>query len=86
MSIATDNVQKVVTPKAGSTELPFLCSANCIMVINICIKFQENITNSFQVIVDTNILQKSLFSKFKRPKLLKCFDQSYGSYALHPFL
>ena len=65
--ITTDNVQRMITPEAGNSELPFLCFANCIMVIYICTKFQENISNSFQVRVDTNILQKSLLSKFKGP-------------------
>ena len=47
--ITTDNVQRAVDPKAGISELWFLYFANCIMVIYICIKFQENISNSFQV-------------------------------------
>ena len=61
------NVQKAVTPKAGNAEFWFLCSAHHIMVIYIGIKFQENISNSFQVIERTHILQKSLFSMFKGP-------------------
>ena len=36
------NVQRVETPKAGKSELRFLWFANCIMVIYICVKFQEN--------------------------------------------
>ena len=56
-----DNVQRAVTPKAGKSELQFLNFANCIIVIYICIKFQENISNVFQVTEDTNTLQKSLF-------------------------
>ena len=60
-------VQRAVTPKAGNLELWFLCSAHNIMVIYICIKFQENISNSFQVTEQTHILQKSLFSMFKGP-------------------
>ena len=61
------NVQRVVTPKSGISELWFLCSAHYIMVIYICIKFQENISNSFQVTKQTFNLQKSLFSIFKGP-------------------
>ena len=49
--IITDSVQRAVTPKAGKSELGFLSFANCIMVIYICIKFQENILNSFHVTV-----------------------------------
>ena len=59
------NAQRAVTPKAGNSELWFLCSAHHIMVIYICIKFQENISNSFQV--TEHILQKSLFSMLKGP-------------------
>ena len=36
------NVQRTVTPKVGNSELWFLCSAYHVMVIYICIKFQEN--------------------------------------------
>ena len=61
------NVQRVVTPKAGNLELWFLCSAHHIMMIYICIKFQENVSNSFQVTEQTHILQKPLFSMFKEP-------------------
>ena len=53
--ITIDNVQSVVTPKAGKSELQFLHFANLIMVIYICIKFQENISNSFQVTEWTQI-------------------------------
>ena len=52
------NVQMVLTPKAGNSELWFLCSAHHIMVKYICIKFQENISNSFVVTEWTHILQK----------------------------
>ena len=60
------NVQRAVTPKAGNSELWFLCSAHHIMVIYICIKFQENISNSFQVTEQTHILQK--WHYFQRSK------------------
>ena len=44
-----ENVRRAETPKAGKSELQFLCFANFIMVIYICIKFQENISNNFQI-------------------------------------
>ena len=47
--ITTDNVQRVVTPKAGNSELWFLCLANCIMVKYICIKFQEKSQTVFKL-------------------------------------
>ena len=67
------NVQRVVTPKADNSDLRILCSAyhNSIIVIYICIKFEENILNSFQVTERTHILQKSPFSKFKGQQLQK---------------
>ena len=42
-TVITDNVQRAITPKAGKSQLQILSFANCIMVIYICIKFQENI-------------------------------------------
>ena len=45
--ITINNVQRAVTPKAGNSELQLLCFAHLIMVIYICIKFQENISYSF---------------------------------------
>ena len=57
--ITIDNVQRVVAPKAGNSELRFLCFANCIMVIYICIKLQENISNSFQVTEWTQIYYRN---------------------------
>ena len=47
--IPIDYVQRGENPKAYQSELRFLCFANCIMMIYICTKFQENISNSFQV-------------------------------------
>ena len=51
------NVKRAVTPKAGNSDLWFLCSAHHIMVIYTCIKFQENISNSFQVTEQTHITE-----------------------------
>ena len=43
------NVQRAVTPKVGNPKLWFLCSAPYIIVIYICTKFKENISNGFKV-------------------------------------
>ena len=61
------NVQRMVTLKEGNSELWFLCSARYITVLYLCVKFQENIANCFQVTEETHIFQKSLFSLFKGP-------------------
>ena len=63
--ITVCKVQGAVTPKAGNSELWFFWPAHHVMVISICIMFQENIYNSFQITERTHILQKSLFSMFK---------------------
>ena len=57
--LTIDNVQRVVAPKAGNSELRFLYYANCNMVIYICIQFQDNISNSFQVTEWTQIYYKN---------------------------
>ena len=57
--ITINNVQRVVTPKAGNSALRFLCFAHHIMVIYICINFQENILNSFLVTEWTQIYNRS---------------------------
>ena len=54
-----DDVQRVVTQKTVNSELWFLCFANCIMVRQICIKFQENISNSVQVTEWTQIYYRN---------------------------
>ena len=55
------NVQRAVAPKAGNSEIWFLCSAHHIS------DDIQNIPNSFQVTERTHILQKSLFTMFKGP-------------------
>ena len=72
--IIIDNIQRVVTPKAGNSVMVLVC-ANCIMVLR---KYFEQFSDYR---VDTNILQKSLFSKFKGPSL----QPKVGSLEL-PFL
>ena len=65
------NVQRVVTSNTDNSELWFLCTAHHIMVIHICKKFQENISNSFQVTERIHILQKWLVQRAKTPKVGK---------------
>ena len=49
------NVQRATTLIAGKSELWFLCSAHHIMVIYICVKFQETISNWFEVTEQSHI-------------------------------
>ena len=46
----TYKVQRDVTQKVSLQELWFLHSACCLMLINTCMKFHEDILNSFKVI------------------------------------
>ena len=39
--------------KSRQSELRFMCSALCLMVLNICVKFRKNIVNSIIVIERT---------------------------------
>ena len=49
-------VSKGHTAKIGNLELGFLCSVCCLMLINISMKFLENILNSFYTIKSQNLL------------------------------
>ena len=42
------NVQRTIIPKVGKPELRFMCSALCLMVLYICVKSRENITNAIR--------------------------------------
>ena len=43
------NTQRAITPKVGKPELWFMCSAHCLMVFHICVKFHENMSSNFKV-------------------------------------
>ena len=49
------NIQWPITQKAGEPELPFMRSACCLMVFNICVKFHENMSSGFKVKERTRI-------------------------------
>ena len=58
---------KGIAPKVCNPEIRFLCSALCLKVFNICVKFHENISNSFEVTEPTQVCGKNChFSLFKR--------------------
>ena len=50
------NTHRAITPKVGKPELRFLCSAHCLMVFNVCMKFHENMSSSFKVMERTRKL------------------------------
>ena len=47
------NTQSAITPKVGKPELQFMCSARRLMVLNICVKFHENMSSGFKVMERT---------------------------------
>ena len=50
------NTQRAITPKLGNPDLRFLSSAPHLMVINICVKFHENMSSGFKVMERTRKL------------------------------
>ena len=55
VEMAIFNVQRAKTPKVCNPELRFLCFALCLMVLNIYVKFHENISNGFHVTERTRV-------------------------------
>ena len=47
------NTQRPITPKAGKPELPFMLSACCLFVFNVCVKFHEHMSSGFKVMERT---------------------------------
>ena len=50
------NTQRAITQKVEKTELQFMCSARRLMVINVCVKFHENMSSCFKVMERTRKL------------------------------
>ena len=48
--------QRVITPKVGKPELPFMRSVCCFMLLDICVKFHENMSSGFKVMKQTRKL------------------------------
>ena len=49
VEMAMLNIQRAITPKVGKSELRFMCSAYCLIVPYICVKFGENISDGIRV-------------------------------------
>ena len=47
------NTQRAITPKVGKPELQIMCSARRLMVLNVCVKFHENMSSGFKVMERT---------------------------------
>ena len=55
-----------MTSKLYKQELWFLCSARRLMILIICMKFQEDIFNGFHVKHRHDFVTELLLTKFKR--------------------
>ena len=55
--MAMFKVQRAITPKVGKPELRFLCFACCLIVLYICVKFCESISDGFRVLEWTWIME-----------------------------
>ena len=47
------NTLRAITQKVEKPELRFMCSARGLMVFNVCVKFQENMSSGFKVMERT---------------------------------
>ena len=50
------NTHRAITSKVGKPELRFMCSSCRLMVLNICVKFHENMSSGFKVMERTRKL------------------------------
>ena len=56
VEMAIFNIQRAMTLKVEKQELRFMCSACHLMVLNNCVKFQENMSSGFKVMERTQKL------------------------------
>ena len=68
VEMAIFNNQRAITLKEGIQELWFMHSACHLMVFNICVKFQENMSRGFKVMEQTQKLLTDTHTH-KRQKL-----------------
>ena len=45
VEMAMFNVQRAITPKVGKPELQFMCSAHCLIMLFIYVKFPDTISD-----------------------------------------
>ena len=57
VEMAMFNVQRAITPKVDKSELQFICSAHHLIVLYICVKFHENISDGISVMERTQMME-----------------------------
>ena len=50
-------VERAIIPKVGKPELLFMCSAHCLTVLLICVKFHANFYNGIRVMEWTQMIE-----------------------------
>ena len=66
------NTQREITQKEEKSELRFMCSARRLMVFNVCVKFQENMSSGFKIMERTRKIvntQRAISPKVEKPEL-----------------
>ena len=67
-------VRRGITKKIHIQELWLLCSAHCLMMLNICMKFYEHILNGFTVIERTWFCHRNCFLRCSKGRNLKSIN------------
>ena len=57
VEMAVFNLQRAITPKVGKPELRLMCSAHRLIVLYICVKFGENISDGIRVMERTRMTE-----------------------------
>ena len=57
VEMAMFNVQRAITPKVAKPELQFMCSVRYLIVLYICVKFGENISDGTRVMELTLMME-----------------------------
>ena len=61
-----------MTPKVRKPELRFMCSARRLMVFNVCVKFQENMSSGFKIMERTRKIvntQRAITPKVEKTRV-----------------
>ena len=62
VEVAIFNVQRAITPETRNPMLWYMCSACCPMMLYICVKFHENISNAIRIREQTK-MSKALMDR-----------------------
>ena len=71
--MAMSNVQRTITPRVGKSELRFMCSVHCLMVLYIAVKFRENISKGM-IVMERARNYKALTDGWTDGRILKSSD------------